>query len=260
MSPNTVNWAAGHWALFLDVDGTLLEIAETPTSVHVPEAVKRNLVELCTRLDGALALVSGRDIADLDRLFAPLRFCAAGVHGSERREPSGCISKLSVDPDHLGAAREVLARFAQDHRGLLLEDKKYGLALHYRLAPDLREPARQKMQELHASLGPEFILQAGKCVFELRPVAASKGIAISSFMKHAPFVDRIPIFLGDDVTDEDGFVVVNRMGGISIKVGAGAETAARYHLPGVPEVIQWLEQMRDGVGSGTTPSATRKLN
>lgn len=149
----------GGWALFLDVDGTLLEIAETPQSVRVTAALRQLLVTLSFRLDGALALVSARTLNDLDHLFAPLRFCAAGVHGWERREVGGRVIRPQLDVHRLDSARERLRRFAENREGLLLEDKGHALAVHFRRAPHLSAEVRDAINAVWHELGTEFAKQ-----------------------------------------------------------------------------------------------------
>lgn len=231
------------WALFLDVDGTLLEIAETPQGVHVPPTLRQLLVSLSLRLDGALALVSGRTLNDLDHLFAPLRFCAAGVHGWERRGVAGRVVRPQLDARRLDGARERLRQFALRHDGLILEDKGHALALHFRRAPHLSADVSDVVRTACRHLGPAFAVLAGKCVFEIRPAGCTKGTAVRSFMQELPFMNRLPIYLGDDLTDEDAFAVVNELGGISIKVGDGHGTLAQHCLPGVRQVLRWLESV-----------------
>jgi trehalose 6-phosphate phosphatase len=231
------------WALFLDVDGTLLELAATPESVYVSDGLKSLLIQLSERLEGALALISGRTIADLDRLFAPLRFCASGVHGTERRAVDGAILRAAIDTGQLRAAREELSEFVAAHEGLLLEDKSYALALHFRLAPQLAELSHLKMRLILEGLGAEYVLQPGKRVLEIRPAAWSKGTAVRAFLNQAPFTGRVPVYIGDDVTDEHAFEAVNQLQGISIRVGAPDRTTARYQLASVGEVHRWLAEM-----------------
>lgn len=230
----------GGWALFLDVDGTILEIAETPQDVQVTESLKALLDALSVRLSGALALISGRSLDDLDQLFAPSRFCAAGIHGCERREASGRIVRPSLDLHRLDDARAELSDFVQRHPGLIVEDKGYGLALHFRRAPHLSAAAEHKVNAICRRLGPEFAIQAGKCVLEIRLAAWTKGASIRAFMEQPPFRGRRPIYLGDDLTDEAGFGVVNELGGISIRVGDARPTLAQHRLAGVPDVLRWL--------------------
>lgn len=232
------------WALFLDVDGTLLELAETPQGVHVSDALRQLLEDLRWRLDGALALVSGRSLANLDQLFSPLRFIASGVHGCERRTAEGQVLRPEVDAATIARVRNQLAEFVRGHEGLLLEDKHYALAVHFRRAPEMQNDVYRIMNEVQTQLGPVFALQAGKSVLELRPGAWTKGSSIESFMQEAPFRGRKPIFIGDDVTDEDAFAVVNEMDGLSIRVGhPSVPTRARHRLGGVSEVLRWLKSM-----------------
>jgi trehalose 6-phosphate phosphatase len=204
------------WALFLDVDGTLLEIAAAPEDVFVPTRTVEVLESLEARLGGALALVSGRTIADLDRLFVPLRLPAAGAHGAERRSASGHATRREADPRALESARILLETWTDAHDGTLLEDKGAALALHYRGAPSLENDARRVAAEAAALAGPRFVIQEGKKVLELKSRATDKGRAIAEFMGEAPFAGRVPVFLGDDLTDEHGFARVNELGGHSI--------------------------------------------
>ncbi|HWK74996.1 MAG TPA: trehalose-phosphatase [Povalibacter sp.] len=227
-------------ALFLDVDGTLLEIAQTPYAVIVPESLKITLDTLSSRLQGALALVSGRSVETLDALFAPYRFPAAGIHGCELRPAGSAIEYPAVDATQLAAARDTLSTWTQRHPGTLLEDKRYALALHYRLRPELETAALDAVLPVLTQLGGVFELQRGKSVYEIRPVGYTKGSAIHSFVRAAPFAGRTPLFIGDDITDESGFEVVNELGGVSVCVGAREPTAARYRLANVDTVISWL--------------------
>lgn len=229
------------WALFLDVDGTLLEIAETPQGVHVPASLKQMLDEVRRRLDGALALVSGRSLASLDQLFSPLRFTASGVHGCERRSSHGNVMRPEIDAAALARVRHELGEFVRCHEGLLLEDKHYALAVHFRRAPEMQDEVYRVMNDVLLHLRPTFALQAGKSVLELRPGTWTKGTSITAFMQEAPFKGRTPVFVGDDVTDEDAFVVVNEMQGVSIRVGKPVASAARHRLGGVSEVLRWLQ-------------------
>lgn len=241
-------------ASFFDVDGTLLEIAETPGAVHVPERLKDLLRDTALRESGALALISGRSLAELDRLFAPYRFAAAGSHGLERRDAAGRYT-VAVNPEltrnpEFTDVRIHLQRFCAEHPGLLFEDKGLSLALHYRRVPHLETRVFEIMGALVAQLGPPFHLQRGKCVCELKPAAANKRSAIEAFMKETPFAGRTPIFIGDDITDEDGFAAVNAAGGDSIRVGLEGTSVARWRFASVQEVINWLE------GSARSAAAT----
>jgi trehalose 6-phosphate phosphatase len=228
------------WALFLDVDGTLLEIAAAPEDVFVPTRTLEVLSKLHERLGGALALVSGRAIVDLDRLFRPLRLPAAGAHGAERRSASGQTTHRHGDSGALEPARRMLACWASANPGVLLEDKGAALALHYRGAPTLEGDAMRVAGEAASLAGPQFVIQGGKKVLELKPRNTDKGRAIAEFMLEEPFEGRVPVFIGDDLTDEHGFARVNELGGHSIAVGVAHATVARWHLPNEARVLDWL--------------------
>jgi len=231
--------APQHHALFLDVDGTLLTIAAQPDGVRVTDRLRALLRRLQERLDGAVALISGRSIEDLDRLFAPLVLPAAGVHGLERRGRDGRRHHAATATD-LESLRRPLGDYAARHDGLLVEDKGRALALHYRAAPRLREEVESFLRRLLADTPAALHLTRGKMVFELRAGTADKGTAITDFMAEPPFAGRVPVFIGDDVTDEDGFRSVNSLGGLSIRVGPPTETAAAYSLPDEEAVEAWL--------------------
>jgi trehalose 6-phosphate phosphatase len=188
-----------------------------------------------------LALISGRSLSNLDQLFSPLRLCASGTHGCERRDTNGALTVPAIDAARLAAVRAELHHFVDRHPGLILEDKHYGLAMHFRRAPQFGVPVQNKMRAMLESLGPDFMLQAGKCVVELRPAAWNKGVSVTTFMQEHPFRNRTPIYIGDDVTDEDAFAAVNAMRGLSIRVGDAIDSHARHRLRGVDEVIRWLQ-------------------
>ena len=227
-------------ALFLDVDGTLLEIAATPDLVRVPASLRNTLQLTYAREQGAFALLSGRSLAELDRLFAPHKFPASGKHGLEVRLPSGDVVRPEVDHSVLDRARHWLKLLQQEHRGLLLEDKGAALAMHFRLAPRAQLEVERVMTELAGELGDEFVLRPGKCVLALMPRCFNERSAIELFMQQQEFAGRTPVFVGDDPTDEVGFEAVNEMGGHSIRVGNLAETAARYRFSSVSTVVAWL--------------------
>jgi trehalose 6-phosphate phosphatase len=230
----------GDLALFVDVDGTLLEIAATPNLVRVPAALRNTLQLTLARERGAFALLSGRSLAELDDLFAPCTFPASGKHGLEVRLPSGEVMRPDIDPARLDRARRWLELLQREHRGLLLEDKGVALAMHFRLAPRLALEVEGVMNELATELGGEFILRPGKCKLELMPRAFSERSAIELFMQQREFAGRTPVFVGDDPTDEVGFEAVNEMGGHTIRVGNLEETAARYRFSSVSTVVAWL--------------------
>lgn len=227
-------------ALFLDIDGTLLDIRDRPEEVAASDDLIRLLDTLSEQLGGALSLISGRSIDDIDRVFAPYTFPAAGSHGAEiRLHPQDEVDTASAKlPDEVMGE---LVEFAASHDGLLLEHKLGGASLHYRMAPHLEEECRQLMDDLMVRVGQDFRLIPGKMVFELAPLTHNKGQAIAAMMEHEPFAGRRPVFLGDDVTDEDGFRVVNEMQGVSVRVGAGRNSAATCTLGSVAAVRRWLE-------------------
>ena len=229
----------GRWALFLDIDGTLLEIAATPQAVHTARADTKLIAALYEKTDGALALVSGRALATIDELFAPLKLPAAGQHGVERRDARGKVYRPSFSADVLARASKHIGDFAARHAGLVFEHKGYSMALHYRLAPRLAGAAHAVVREAARTVGCGVEVQAGKMVAELKLAGHDKGRAIEAFMKEKPFAGRVPVFLGDDLTDEDGFRVVQRLDGIAIKIGAG-ETVAPWRLDHPAAARTWL--------------------
>ena len=229
---------AEQWALFLDVDGTVLDLAEHPMSVRVESALVEVLGRLQTLAGGAVALVSGRSVDELDDLFRPLHLSIAGQHGAECRHATG-----QMDVDRAGVetefARSALAAFAQRDAGLSFEDKGVTLAMHYRHAPHLEALVERTLAELSRRSGGELTLQTGKMVRELVPHGKNKGGAIAQFMTESPFAGRVPVFIGDDDTDEHGFALVNKMHGHTIKVGPGASVAL-HRLAGARRVRDWL--------------------
>jgi trehalose 6-phosphate phosphatase len=230
---------ATDWAFFLDIDGTLLEFAARPQEVRVGADLLDLLERLRAASGGAVALVSGRSVEDIDKLFAPLAFAAAGQHGTERRSADGTIRQHTPPLEDLGRAAGDIVRLTAAHAGLVFENKGMTLALHYRLAPTLRPLAEREMRSIAAGLGDRFELQTGKFVVEIKPSGKDKGSAIAEFAGEAPFAGRRPVFVGDDLTDEPGFEVVNRIGGHSVKVGQGI-TRARWHLFDAAAVRHWL--------------------
>ena len=238
-------------ALFIDVDGTLLEIALRPELVEVPRDLPPLLQRLSVERDGALALISGRPIADLDRLFRPWQGAAAGLHGIERRRADGSPVSAGIgDADRVAAAaldrlRSQLADLARRHPAAWLEDKGRTLALHYRAVPEAGAAIREAAERLLQECGDSVRMIAGKMVVEFQPRHHDKGRVIAAFLAEPPFHGRLPVFLGDDTTDENGFAEVNRRGGVSIRVGPpSGSTAAVYRLPSVRSVLGWLAGTR----------------
>lgn len=211
-------------ALFLDFDGTMVDIAPQPHDVQVPGSLIGVLHELNDHLHGAIAVISGRPISQIDDFLQPLRLPVAGIHGAERRGADGQLHLLDTHPlDHVEAAARGLAA---QHPGLLVEDKRSSLALHYRQRPDLEALCLATMQRA-VEESPGLTLLRGKMVAEAKPGGASKGHAIEDFLREAPFAGRTPVFIGDDITDEAGFSTVQRLGGIGLKVGEGPSVARR---------------------------------
>ena len=209
-------------ALFLDFDGTLVDIAPQPEAVVVPSDLVATLTALNKYLGGALALISGRPIDQIDAFLRPLRLPAAGVHGAERRGASGHLTLLSTHP--LQRVEEAALSLAARHPQLRVENKRGSVALHYRQAPELEQECLQAMQAA-VEESPGLTLLHGKMVAEAKPGGASKGHAIEAFMQEAPFAGRSPVFVGDDITDEVGFATVQRLQGLGVKVGEGASVA-----------------------------------
>ena len=230
------------WALFLDVDGTILCFADTPNGVAPSQRVCSVLRRLMDCLDGAVALISGRTIENLDRLFAPLTMPMAGLHGLERRDAGGGLHILG-EVQALEHLRPPFASLAASKKDVMLEDKGRALAIHYRMAPHEAEAIRDRVEELVHPSTRDLRIIHGNMVSEVKPRHGDKGSAIRAFMCETPFAGRRPVFVGDDVTDEDGFAAVNELDGHTIRVGEDTETAARYRLSGVEQAIQWLEAM-----------------
>lgn len=227
-------------ALFLDVDGTLLPIRDKPDDVVADSTLIATLRRCSLRLDGAMALVSGRAISEIDRIFAPEVFPAAGAHGAELRMHDGRTTSVDDAPLPEKALRPI-ERLVARHEELLLEHKRGGVSLHYRRAPTLETACRNLAHRVVDELGDAYRLIAGKMVFEIAPQAHNKGVAINEFLATPPFAGRRPVFVGDDVTDEDGFRVVNELGGVSIRVGDIADSEARFALATAEDVVSWLQ-------------------
>lgn len=232
-------------AIFLDFDGTLVAHEYHPAAVTIDAPLRRLMEGLREAAGGALALISGRSIADIDALFAPARFAVAGQHGAERRSADGTMHRHAPLAERLRGPLGELRGFVDKNPGLLLEDKGTSVALHYRNAPGLAQAAEREARRVLTSLGGEFELQGGKFVFELRPSGRDKGTAIAEFLEEAPFAGRVPVFVGDDLTDELGFELVNLRGGRTVKVGEGP-TRARWRLESAGAVRDWLGKYAPG--------------
>lgn len=237
-------------AVFLDFDGTLVEFAAHPQDVRLKSGVREDIAGLAAQTAGALAIVTGRPIAEIDGFLAPLHVPVAGVHGMSRRDSTGQTHETSFDPADLARLRAPLQAFVAGRDGLLLEEKPGSLALHYRRRPELEDACRAAVAAALDSLDhPEDMhVMRGKMVIEVRAGAKNKGQAIAEFMAEAPFAGRTPLFAGDDVTDEDAFAEVNRRGGITVKVGPG-ETCALYRAASIADFHCWLERLKGAAGA-----------
>lgn len=239
MRPRDLPEPRADWALFLDFDGSIVDIAPTPDSVVVPETLPSLLVALRGTLGGAVAIVTGRPIAQIDAFLGAAVPAVAGLHGLQRRTADGAT--VGTPPnDDLRRARARLEAFAAAHPGILFEDKEYSLALHYRLVPSLEDACRDVVDSAIEDDTEGWEILEGKMVFEIRPRGFTKGAAIEAFMGEAPFLGRTPVFCGDDTTDEDGFAAVNARGGVSVRVGAGSATRAAVRVDTVAALLDWL--------------------
>ncbi|RPH29930.1 trehalose-phosphatase [Buttiauxella warmboldiae] len=232
---------SGNLAFFFDLDGTLAEIKPHPDQVYIPAAVRTLLQKMSVMSGGALALISGRSMAELDRLATPFHFPLAGVHGAERRDINDNTHIVTLPEQVVAALQQQLSTALLAFPGTELEAKGMAFALHYRQAPYAQQAIFALAQQMTQRY-PELALQPGKCVVELKPLGINKGSAIRSFMQEAPFAGRTPVFIGDDLTDEAGFQQVNALGGVTIKVGVG-ETMAKYRLANVRMVYHWLGRL-----------------
>lgn len=228
-------------AYFFDLDGTLAEIKPFPNQVVVPKTILQCLHQLATQNADALALISGRSMVELDELTRPYRLPLAGVHGAERRDINGKTHIVSLPDSLLKALSAQLTTELDALPGCELESKGMAFALHYRQAPEQQQAVLALAQSI-VQRHPILALQPGKCVVEIKPRGVNKGEAIAAFMQEAPFKGRKPVFVGDDLTDEAGFCVVNQLNGVSVKVGGG-ETQARWRLPDVPAVHLWISNI-----------------
>lgn len=211
--------APERYALFLDIDGTLLDLATTPDAIQVPLSLPADLHAVSARLNGAMALVTGRSLPYADALFAPFSFPIAGLHGAEFRAADGETTVAVATPAFM-ALKQRLVEQTDWMEGVLIEDKGAAVAAHYRLAPAYNTALETMMQDFAEDAGPDWVMQPGKMVFEIRPARADKGDAVASYLEHPPFAGRLPIAIGDDLTDESMFALANARDGHSIRVGS----------------------------------------
>jgi trehalose 6-phosphate phosphatase len=226
-------------ALFLDLDGTIAPIEATPALVAPSGRRTRLLQALAERQGGALAILSGRTMEDIDRILDLSACAVSAVHGLVRRGPDGVVSQLDPAPQ-IAEAREWLEPLVRSRPGLLLEDKRYALAVHYRQAEPVEAAVAEACERISAATG--LSLQRGRMVCELRTPGPNKGDALGAFMSELPFAGRRPIMVGDDLTDEDAFAAANELGGFGVLVGPQRPTAAQRRLPSVDAVLAWLSR------------------
>ncbi len=229
-------------ALFFDIDGTLIEIAPRPDEVFVPPTLLKSLARLQEQTDGALAIVSGRALSDIDRLFAPLKLAAIGGHGAEiRAHPDGPVDGTNAYPldDDL---RNQLISFCEGRDGVIVENKGYSLAMHYRLAPEQESAIRDGVSAICAKWPGTISILPGKSVVEVKHTGVSKGSALRKLMKLPPFAGRAPIFIGDDTTDEAAIAAMPEFDGFGLSVGRTLPGAV-FEFSSPHEVRRWLEKI-----------------
>ena len=232
-------------ALFLDIDGTLLEICDKPELVKVNDNLIKLILKIEKCLDGALAFISGRAILEVDQLFKPLKLPTSGKHGAERRDASGKTHIAKNNAFNITSSMvKTLEKFVYSNPGTILENKKQTLALHFRLKPQIEKQAEDLINGL-ISNHAELELLKGKMVLEIKPKATHKGTAIAQFMKEYPFAGKTPFFFGDDASDETGFEIINSMNGISVCVNPPVNSVAKFKLDTVSSVINWLESLNE---------------
>jgi trehalose 6-phosphate phosphatase len=241
-------------ANFLDVDGTLLDFADDPLAVRPGAPLLTLLHALHRVLDGALALVSGRELADIDRLFATSHWAAAGLHGLQLRHANGSCRDFAVDPARHAHLRTVVRTLAARFDGVQVEDKQAAVALHCRRAPT-QLPALQHAATAVMAQLPGYELQPGNLVLEFKPVGMDKGGAVMELLQHAPFVGRRPVYLGDDLTDEHAFASVNAGHGLSIRIGTREPSLAHFTVPGPAAAEAWLIRVLDALTHGAPTHA-----
>lgn len=235
-------------ALLVDFDGTLVPIASTPGEVRVSQQVKDLLCQFHEKTHGAVAIVTGRDLDSIDGLLDLPAINLAVSHGAQWRFRGKVSDQATPVARHLGEVKQPLMDFAAEH-GLILEDKGFSMALHFRQRPELEKRIDKFLTSLLSPIN-ELEIVPGKCVREIKSISINKGIVIERLMKREPFAGRIPYFFGDDVTDEDGFAWINEAEGISVKVGAG-NTIAQYRVKGVDDVLAFLTRVLEEADTQT---------
>lgn len=230
------------YAFFFDLDGVLADLVDSPDQTVINETVLTSLGNLNGLSNGAVAIISGRQMTEIKQLTAPLVLHASGLHGLQMSIGETYGVGWS---DKLDAIRPQLAVLAEQFPGILIEDKQHCIAVHYRLFPEARYPMLEMLNDFLELLGDEFILLCGKMVYEFKPAHINKARAVESFLELPEFNGKTPVYLGDDITDEDAFIFVNKQNGISVKVGESGQTAAREKLPSTDAVQDWLAKITD---------------
>jgi trehalose 6-phosphate phosphatase len=239
---NALTGDPDRWSLFLDIDGTLLGIAPTPDAVRVPQHLVNILEHIVHGLGGAVAFLTGRRIADADRLFAPLRLVAAGVHGTElRSERGGPINMLA--PPVAAEFVQAVSRISALSPGILIEQKGAGVAVHYRNAPDMRNQVVSELKRIVADAAYDVTLRRGRKVVEALPSGFSKATALTWLTERPPFKGRLPIMIGDDVGDETALDLADRLGGFGLRVAGEHFPKATADFDGVDSVCAWLAEL-----------------
>jgi trehalose 6-phosphate phosphatase len=230
------------WALFVDIDGTLLDVAATPDAVTVPSGLVQLLDSVVAGLGGAVAILTGRRIADADRLFAPLKLAASGVHGTElRSERGGPVAILAPPiPSEVIHAMNNIASIAS---GILVEQKGCGVAVHYRNAPLARRALETELAAIVAASSYDLVLRQGRKVLEAVPRGFSKGTALAALASRPPFMGRRPVMVGDDVGDESAFLAAERLGGLALRVAGEHFGSGTADFDGVHSVRAWLKAL-----------------
>jgi trehalose 6-phosphate phosphatase len=234
-------------AFFFDFDGTLVELASTPDGIFVPRSVPDILTALRRATNGAVAVVSGRGIDNIDSFLRMPDLPVAGMHGAERRDSNGDVQRIGFNDERLLRMEHALEAVVKANPGMLLEIKGAALALHYRNAAEREPAARAATERLVAEYADAYVLQPGKMVYEIKPKDVDKGRAVRAYMTEPPFTGRKPVFIGDDLTDEKGFAVVNEFDGLSVKVGPG-DTVARTRIESVELLLDWLQVIAGTAG------------
>lgn len=242
------------WALFLDVDGTLLDFADHPDHVYVDSRLRELIEDLYGALDGALALVSGRSLDDLDDLFSHPPWAMAGLHGLELRGVDGRYRGVHIGASRRSLVRDIAGTIAAELPGVMMEDKGMAIALHCRTSPQQFERLRERVREVLPSLAG-YEMQPGNMVIELKPEGMDKGSAVANLMSAWPFLGRAPVYVGDDLTDEHGFATANLQSGLSIRVGSREPSLARYSLSEPAAARAWLFRVLHALKHGALSHA-----